>query len=158
MVVIPENPKTFAERLMWLAKSNNAKDISEWSGLRYTTVINYLSHDRLPSAEMLITLYEHRRVNIQWLLTGVGEPYVTPERNEEKLNHVTEIESAHNHAEEPSSEEVLQPASDGRVEYLVIQIPAFEVKMTIPRDAELPDNLNVAIPLIHATKTEEKKG
>lgn len=57
-------------------KSLNIKDLSELTGLPYRTAQSYLSGDREPNANGMTILCTHLRVNINWLLTGIGDKYV----------------------------------------------------------------------------------
>lgn len=52
------------------------KDFSETSGLTYRTAQNYLSGDRRPDAEGFFKINTHLGVDLNWLITGVGEPFI----------------------------------------------------------------------------------
>lgn len=156
---VPENPTTVAERLMWLAQSRKAAEIAHWAGLPQTTVHNYLKTDRLPAAEILLAMIEHKGVSLNWLMAGIGDPYVSqgsgtreaPVRPSFKNNSVTESTQTTYPDGNASTRR-----SEARLDDLIIQIPAFEIKITrIPHDAELPETINVPVPLLRSTKTEK---
>jgi len=49
------------------------------AGIPPSTFQNYIE-GRYPHAEHLIHIYETYNVNIHWLLTGIGEPYIKDDR------------------------------------------------------------------------------
>lgn len=57
-------------------KGMNIKEFSESSGLAYRTAQNYLSGDREPNIAGLIKINTHLGVDINWLLTGEGVPFL----------------------------------------------------------------------------------
>ena len=54
----------------------NIKDFSSCTNLAYRTVQNYLSGDRKPDADGLFKISTHLGINLNWLLTGVGSPFI----------------------------------------------------------------------------------
>ena len=54
----------------------NIKEFSESSGLAYRTAQNYISGDREPNIAGLTKINTHLGVNINWLLTGQGVPFL----------------------------------------------------------------------------------
>lgn len=58
-------------------KGLNIKSFSEISGLKYRTLQNYLSGERKPDVDNLAKISTHLGVNLNWLLTGIGEPFVS---------------------------------------------------------------------------------
>lgn len=64
-------------RLICDEKNLNIKELSELTGLPYRTAQSYLSGDREPNADGMTILCTRLRVNINWLLTGVGEKFVS---------------------------------------------------------------------------------
>ena len=58
-------------------KGLNLKSFSEISDLKYRTLQNYLSGERKPDVDNLAKISTHLGVNLNWLLTGIGEPFVS---------------------------------------------------------------------------------
>jgi phage repressor protein C with HTH and peptisase S24 domain len=78
---------TFSERLLWLIveKANGKVTVfAKKAGIPHSTFYNYVD-GRLPSSEHLVHLRDTYGVNINWLLTGQGDPYsqVADEETEE---------------------------------------------------------------------------
>ena len=57
-------------------KSMNIKLFAETTNLSYRTAQNYLSGDREPNLEGLIKICTHLSVNLNWLVAGIGEPFI----------------------------------------------------------------------------------
>lgn len=57
-------------------KNMNIKDFSSCTNLAYRTAQNYLSGDRKPDADGLSKISTHLGINLNWLLTGVGSPFI----------------------------------------------------------------------------------
>ncbi len=54
----------------------NLKDFSRKTGIPYPTLLQYLSGKREPVPENLKKIAIHLNVNLNWLLTGEGEPFI----------------------------------------------------------------------------------
>ena len=65
-------------------KSLNIKEFSEATNLSYRTAQNYLSGDREPNLEGLNKICTHLGVNLNWLVCGIGEPFIQ-EKQPEKI-------------------------------------------------------------------------
>lgn len=68
---------TFAERMRILINEKtggNSSAFAKKAGIPPATLHNYLS-GRLPQAEQLINIREAYNVNLNWLLTGEGDPF-----------------------------------------------------------------------------------
>lgn len=79
----------FVERLKQLiADQSGGKPtvFAKRAGIPPGTFANYLS-GRLPQAEQLIRIRETYGVNIDWLLTGFGRPYVQVDSQDEVSNY-----------------------------------------------------------------------
>lgn len=66
-------------RLKFLIESvsgGNASDFANKSGIKAGTLHNYIK-GRAPSAESLVAICENLGVDLNWLLTGQGEPFLT---------------------------------------------------------------------------------
>ncbi|MDP0380317.1 helix-turn-helix domain-containing protein [Glaesserella parasuis] len=63
------------------AKLLKIVEVSEITGISYSTLQNYLRGVREPNVEILIKLSIHLGINLNWLLTGQGEMFIggTPE-------------------------------------------------------------------------------
>ncbi len=79
MVNRKEKIENLPERLTKIRQINkvNIKTFAEKSGLQYTTAQNYLLGTREPTLENLRKIAEAFNVNINWLLTGKGEIFIS---------------------------------------------------------------------------------
>jgi transcriptional regulator with XRE-family HTH domain len=76
--------ENFIERLLKLindVSGGNVSEFSKKSGIKQPTLHKY-TKGRLPGAESLYALRNNLGVNINWLLTGEGEPYLKAEKGE----------------------------------------------------------------------------
>lgn len=58
------------------AHNLNIKSFSEVSEIPYRSVQNYLRDEREPNVEALLKIRRSLNVNINWLLTGIGEIFI----------------------------------------------------------------------------------
>jgi len=69
----------------------NLTDFSRKTGIPYPTMQDYIAGKRMPGGENLQKISMQLNVNINWLLTGEGEPFLNkhkePTLNEEKPNY-----------------------------------------------------------------------
>lgn len=65
-------------------KFKTIKDFADAANLSYRTTQNYLSGDREPNLDSLNKICTHLGVNLNWLVSGLGEPFVEPFRQPEK--------------------------------------------------------------------------
>jgi len=70
-----ETPSDRLKFLMNLLKIN-IKEFSVKTGIPYRTIQSYLLKERQPNYENLQKIATHLCVNLNWLLTGEGEPFV----------------------------------------------------------------------------------
>ena len=56
-------------------KFKTIKDFADAANLSYRTAQNYLSGDREPNLDSLNKICTHLSVNLNWLVSGVGEPF-----------------------------------------------------------------------------------
>ncbi len=70
---------SFPERLRAVLKANNLKikDFSEFTKIPYSTCQSYLSGTREPGMEVLTIICLQLCVNLNWLLTGQGEMFIS---------------------------------------------------------------------------------
>ncbi|STZ77499.1 MULTISPECIES: helix-turn-helix domain-containing protein [Neisseriaceae] len=61
-------------------KNLKIKDFSEMTGLVYRTAQNYVSGERKPDTEGLFKISTHLGVNLNWLIAGIGEPFIADEQ------------------------------------------------------------------------------
>lgn len=66
----------FFERLSELVGSADLTIISNATGLSYNTLKNYVTGERLPTPEILLRLAQNTGFSLDWLLLGVGSPYL----------------------------------------------------------------------------------
>lgn len=64
--------------LVDLVSDGNVSAFAKKSGIKPGTLHNYIN-GRAPSAESLIYICENMGVNLTWLLTGKGEPFLSKE-------------------------------------------------------------------------------
>lgn len=57
-------------------KFKTIKNFSDATKLSYRTAQNYLSGDREPNLDSLNKICTHLSVNLNWLVSGVGEPFL----------------------------------------------------------------------------------
>lgn len=57
----------------------NIREFSNKTGIPYRTIQSYLLGERQPNYENLQKIATHLCVNLNWLLTGEGEPFIKPE-------------------------------------------------------------------------------
>ncbi len=58
-------------------KSLKIKDFSDASGVAYRSLQNYLNGEREPNTESLVKLSTQMGINLNWLLTGDGNMYIS---------------------------------------------------------------------------------
>lgn len=68
--------RSFIERLATLVGSADTADLARATGINYNTMKNYTSGDRLPKAEQLIEIANNTGFSLNYLLLGVGSPYL----------------------------------------------------------------------------------
>lgn len=54
----------------------NLKEFSRRTNIPYQSLLNYLSSKRSPTLENLQKIAIHLNCNLNWLLTGEGEPFI----------------------------------------------------------------------------------
>ncbi|MFZ7223446.1 helix-turn-helix domain-containing protein [Avibacterium avium] len=72
------------------AKSLKIVQVSEITGISYSTLQNYLRGVREPNVENLSKLSIHLNINLSWLLTGQGEMFI----GGSSTNNLTQQEQA----------------------------------------------------------------
>lgn len=78
-------------------KSMNIKLFAETTNLSYRTAQNYLSGDREPNLEGLIKICTHLSVNLNWLVAGIGSPFLEDFRQPETALSLEEQELLDNY-------------------------------------------------------------
>jgi predicted transcriptional regulator len=83
--------KTPSYRLKFLMNllKINIKEFSAKTGIPYRTIQSYLLKERQPNYENLQKIATHLCVNLNWLLTGEGEPFVKKE-GQAQFDDITE--------------------------------------------------------------------
>lgn len=61
------------------------KDFSNKTGIPYQSLLKYLSGERTPTEENLQKMAIHLGVNLNWLLTGEGEPFIKHEISKDAI-------------------------------------------------------------------------
>jgi transcriptional regulator with XRE-family HTH domain len=75
-----ETDVSFSERLLRLiSEKANGKParFAKKAGISHTAMFNYVE-GRLPAPDILVRIRDTYGVNVDWLLTGKGEPYSVP--------------------------------------------------------------------------------
>ena len=67
----------------------NIKEFSIKTGIPYRTIQDYLLGKRMPGGENLQKICTHLGINLNWLLTGEGEPFIKKE-GQAQLDEITE--------------------------------------------------------------------
>ena len=77
-----------SERLKQImeVKGINLKTFSEKADIPYRTLQNYILSGREPNAEALMKLHTHLGINLNWLVSGEGEMFISRE-NAQDLTH-----------------------------------------------------------------------
>ena len=73
-------------------KFKTIKDFSDAANLSYRTAQNYLSGDREPNLDSLNKICTHLSVNLNWLVSGLGEPFIETFRQPEIILSAEEKE------------------------------------------------------------------
>jgi len=83
---------SIGKRLKWIIKKLKltAKEFSEKCGISYHTIMQYLNDKRTPGASNLRPIAETFNINLHWLITGEGYPFVEPVK--EPVKEVSEPE------------------------------------------------------------------
>lgn len=73
-------PVTLGKRLELLIKKMNINqsEFAELSGLKRAVISSYIRDINLPRAETLTLWANQFKIDIHWLLTGEGEPFLAP--------------------------------------------------------------------------------
>jgi len=73
---------SLGKRLKWVIKrlKLTAKEFSERCGISYRTLMQYLNDQRTPGANNLKPIAETFNINLHWLITGEGYPFVESEQ------------------------------------------------------------------------------
>lgn len=82
--------KDFAKRFAEVCGSSEPAEISRFMNISYQAARNYLE-GRFPDSNILLLIAEKTPYSLHWLLTGIGEKYVSPvEKVEEREEPMTE--------------------------------------------------------------------
>jgi transcriptional regulator with XRE-family HTH domain len=68
---------TIGDRLRSVIEENdfNLKSFAKAASIPYRSFQNYVSNKQKPGVDVLLKVREHLGVNLDWLLTGEGQPY-----------------------------------------------------------------------------------
>lgn len=78
-----------SERLSILVdekSKGNSKAFAEKAGIKQATFHNYLKKGRLPTADTLNNICNTYGVNLNWLIAGIGNKYLTDQVQEKKVH------------------------------------------------------------------------
>ncbi len=65
----------YQDRIKYIRGDLTQKEFAKKIGVHFGTV-RFFEQGHIPKGEMLLTLRRELNVNIDWLLTGNGEPYI----------------------------------------------------------------------------------
>ena len=68
----------------------NAKRFATLAGIGSVTFYNYLK-GRIPPADVLANICEFHKVNLNWLVSGIGQKYITDQGDAQQLDPDPEI-------------------------------------------------------------------
>jgi len=100
----------------------NIKEFSIKTGIPYRTIQDYLLGKRMPGGENLQKICTHLGINLNWLLTGEGEPFL---KKEEKPLIAAEKPF------EYASEYVYIPVAEGHISAGTGLIPVVDIKVRL---------------------------
>ena len=84
--------ETLEKRLEFLRGNKTQKQFAELLNIDKSYIQKYEKGIVKPSTNFYTSLVNKLNVNINWLLTGNGEPYQTNENNQELLKRIRELE------------------------------------------------------------------
>ena len=89
--------KPFVDRILWLIQDvskNNQKKFAEHLCISPSTVNSWIKNQRFPQQEQLEIIREKLNVNINWLLTGTGPPYLYDKvsKTDDKVTRINDVE------------------------------------------------------------------
>ena len=89
--------KPFVDRILWLindVSKNNQKKFAEDLGILPATVNSWIKNERFPKQEQLEKIRKKLGLNINWLLTGSGPPYLydKPSKSGDKVVQIRDTE------------------------------------------------------------------
>ena len=68
---------TFADRIKFIRGSLTKVEFCRESGINRNTLLQWETNKAFPNVEKLQKIHEKFKVNINWLLSGEGNPYLT---------------------------------------------------------------------------------
>ena len=76
---------SIGKRLKWIIKKLGftTKEFAETCNLSYRTLLQYANDQRKPGSENLKTIAETFNINLHWLITGQGYPFISVEGEKE---------------------------------------------------------------------------
>ena len=78
---------TLADRIKFIRGSLSKVEFARALGINRNTLLNYETNKAFPDFERLQKIHEKFKVNINWLLSGEGKPYL------KRLKHAPNIEN-----------------------------------------------------------------
>ncbi len=67
---------TFGDRIRFIRGKLRQDELANLLGVHRNTVRRWESNERIPKGEIIIQLYELFNVNLIWLISDKGEPYI----------------------------------------------------------------------------------
>ena len=80
------------DRLLFACKQlgiEKPKKFQEATGFPYRTAQSYLNGTRTPNAEGLVEICTRLRINLNWLIAGVGTPFIEEQDTKSELPEFT---------------------------------------------------------------------
>ena len=73
------NQTTIGDRIRIIRGSLGQLEFSKEIGIKRNTVSSYENNNITPAGKVLLKMYKKLNVNINWLLSGEGDPYLKTE-------------------------------------------------------------------------------
>ncbi len=87
------NQTSIGDRVRYIRSSLEQPEFAKEIGVTRNTVSGYENNNIIPSGKALLQMHEKFGININWLLSGEGEPYISPHQTTELENKIIKMES-----------------------------------------------------------------
>ena len=84
---------SIGDRVRYIRGSLEQPEFAKEIGVTRNTISGYENNNIIPSGKVLLQLYEKFNANINWLLSGEGEPHISPHQTTELENKIEKMES-----------------------------------------------------------------
>jgi len=84
---------SIGNRVRYIRDSLSQPKFAKEIGVTRNTVSGYENNNIIPSGKALLQMHEKFGININWLLSGEGEPHISSHRTTELENKIVKMES-----------------------------------------------------------------